>query len=74
MGKRIFSIPKHPDRLWGLPRLLFDRHLLCFPQRLSGWNMKFSTYFHLVPQMRISRAITSLPLACLNDVHRDKIA
>jgi len=31
----------------------------------SGWNMKFSTYFHLVLGMRISGTITSLPLCAL---------
>jgi len=33
--------------------------------QLQGWGMKLSTYLHLVPRLRISGAISLLPLYAL---------
>jgi hypothetical protein len=51
-GKRFYSSPKHPDRLWGPPCLLVNRYR----------GMKLTTELLLTPRFRISEAIVLLPV------------
>jgi hypothetical protein len=72
-GKRLFSIPKHPDRLWVLPRLLFHTFALLSPA--VKW-LEHEVQ-HLLPpsakdENKWSYNITSS--TCLNGVHRDESA
>lgn len=60
-GQETFFYSKASRQAMGPTQTLCNGHLCCFPKKYSSWNVKFSTYFHLVPAMRISGAITPLP-------------
>lgn len=73
MGKRLFSNPKHPDRLWGLPILFFHTFVLLSPA--VKW-LEHEVQHLLPPSAKDENKwcynITS-PV-CLNGVHRDESA
>jgi hypothetical protein len=60
-GKRFFSFPQRPDRLWGLPSLLSNGYLSSFPGRKVTGEWSWPTQLHLVPRLRMDGAIPSLP-------------
>jgi hypothetical protein len=42
-----------------------------FSRKESGWNVKLASYLHLIPRLRMSAAIPSLPHIPLHGVHGD---
>jgi hypothetical protein len=59
-GVRDFSSPKYPNRLWGTPRLKFE--WVFFARGYNGGVVSLTTSLHLVPRLRMSGAVPSLPL------------
>jgi hypothetical protein len=60
-GKKFFSLLKRPDRLWDLFSVLFNGYQCSF----QGWSdrgMTVAIHLHLVPRLRMSRAIFLLLL------------
>jgi len=60
-GKRIFSSQKHPDQLWGSPRLLFSGYVGAFLE-VKQQGMKLTIHLHLVLMLRITGALLLLHL------------
>jgi hypothetical protein len=56
-----FPSPPRPDRFWGPPSLLFNGHWGALPCVYFGRDLKLTIHLHLVPRLRISGAIPSLP-------------
>jgi hypothetical protein len=71
MGKRFFFSPKCPDRLWGLPSLLFNGHRVSFP---GGEQPEHEVYPSPPSRTEATneRSYTSIPPTCLNGVERNK--
>jgi hypothetical protein len=57
MRKRVFFLPKRPERLWGPQSFLFNRYQGSF---LAGKPVGTRCYLHLVPRYRMSRSIIPL--------------
>lgn len=53
-GKEMFSFPNCPDRLWGLPILLFNGYCVCIPELK---RLERDTHLHLVSRLRIGGVI-----------------
>jgi hypothetical protein len=56
LGSRILSSPRRPHRFWGSPNLLSNG----YPGK-SGWSVKLTTHFQLMPMPRILGSIHPLP-------------
>jgi hypothetical protein len=61
VGSRIFSSPRHTERLWGPPNLLFNGYRGFFPRVLRGRGVKLTTHLQLVPRSREYGSIHPLP-------------
>jgi hypothetical protein len=54
-----FSSPSRPDQIWGPPSLLCTS---CpFPAGKAAGGANLTTHFHLVPRLRMRRAMPLLP-------------
>jgi len=60
-GKRFFSYPERPDRLWSSSSLLYNGHRGVFHSWVSGWSVRLTTHLRIVPRLRISTAIPPHP-------------
>jgi hypothetical protein len=58
---KIFSSPKLPDQLRGLPSFIFSGHRDSFA-RVKRPVLMLTTHLHLTPTLRISGAILLVPL------------
>jgi len=65
-GKRFFSTPTRPVRLWGPRSSLFSGYRGASPgAKRLGVNL--TTDFHLVPRLKVSGAIPLLPLSSFTE-------
>jgi hypothetical protein len=61
VGSRIFSFPRHPDRLWGPFNLLSNEYRGLFFRVQSGRGVKLTTHLQLVLRSRKCGSIHLLP-------------
>jgi hypothetical protein len=59
--KGFFLYPLCPEKLWGPPSLLSNRHRGPFPGVKRGRDMTLTTRSHLVQRSGMSRSLTSSP-------------
>jgi hypothetical protein len=60
-GLEFFSSPPLSDRLWGPPSFLSSGYQRLFRRGYSGRGVKLTTHLHLVPRLRMRRAIHPHP-------------
>jgi hypothetical protein len=65
-GKRSFSYSKRPDWLFGPPTLL-PMGTTALSPGAEWWDMKLTTQNHVMPRLRMTGTIPSLP-TCLHGV------
>jgi hypothetical protein len=70
---RIFASPYRPDRLWGLPKLLFNGYWGLFPLGLSSQGLKLTAHLQLVLKPRKCGSIYQIPHR-LHDVVRNYLS
>jgi hypothetical protein len=61
-GQAIFSFPQCPDRLWGPPSILSNRHLVLILTVNVAGCVKLTTHLHPLPRRRICGSILTLIL------------
>jgi hypothetical protein len=76
VGSRIFSSPRRPDRIWGLPSLLSIGYRGLFPRWQRGRFVKLTIHFQTEPRARKCGSIHPFPhtpswLSALLIKHRD---
>ena len=64
-GKRFIASPQHTGQFWGLHSILSSGYQGILPCIKSSWGTQLITNIHLVPKLRMSRAIPPLPLYTL---------